>query len=179
MQVVITSHPIPSNIIQFHSSFSFLNHSYPITSSHSIRQLVQQPNTQNHNHQPNRHNNQQRKPKPPQYHRRRPNATIHAPIPKVLCYLRRRDRGRMLPEHGHKHEDGGDEDEGECRLGDGTRGKGLDVDVGAARVGLGVPAREGCQEEEGYEGEDDSDDSVMRLGIMADKTRDSNRGRNG
>ena len=62
-----------------------------------IRQLIQQPNTQNHNQQPNRHNNQECKPKPPQHHRTSPNTAPHAPIPEILRYLRCGDGSRMLP----------------------------------------------------------------------------------
>jgi len=72
----------------------------------------------------------------------------------------------MLPQHADEHEDGGDENEGEGDLRDGAGGEGFDVDVGAgAGVALFVPAREGGEEEEGYEGEDYGDDAVRKFGL--------------
>ena len=69
----------------------------------------------------------------------------------------------MLPQHADEDEDGRDEDEGESDLGNGSGGKRLDVDVGAgAGIVFFVPAWEGCEEEEGYEGEDDGDDAVKK-----------------
>jgi hypothetical protein len=125
-----------------------------------VRQAIQQVNAQNHHQQPNRHNDEQRKRKPTQHHGAGADAAAHAAISEVLrdlccCY-----RGGVLPEDGDEHEDGGDEDEGQGDLRDGPRGEGLDVYVGAgAGVALFVPAREGGEEEEGYEGEDDGYDA--------------------
>ena len=68
----------------------------------------------------------------------------------------------MLPQHRHEHEHGRDEYQRERDLRDRTGGEGLDISFRAAFVGFFVPAREGCQEEEGDEGEDYGDDSIMR-----------------
>ena len=65
----------------------------------------------------------------------------------------------MLPQHRHEDEDGGDEDQSESDLRDGTRGEGFDVSVGAMFVDFFVPAREGGEEEEANEGEDDGHDT--------------------
>ena len=47
-------------------------------------------------------------------------------------------------------------------MGDGSRWEGFNVDIGAGSgVVFFVPAGEGCEEEEDYEGEDDGDDPVM------------------
>lgn len=73
----------------------------------------------------------------------------------------------MLPEDGHEHEDGGDEDQGQRHLRDGARGEGLHVVHGVVRVGFFVPAWEGGEEEEADEGEDDGDDSAgSKLGSL-------------
>lgn len=118
-------------------------------------------NTQNHNQQPNRYHQQQRKPKPSEHHGGRADSTPHAAIAEILRNLRGGDGRRVLPQDADEDEDGGDEDEGQGDLGDGPRGEGFDVDVGAgAGVVLFVPAREGGEEEEGYEGEDYGDDAV-------------------
>jgi hypothetical protein len=119
-------------------------------------------NAQNHNQQPNGHNDKQRESKPTQNHGAGADAAPHAAVSKVLGDLRRCDRGGMLPQDGDEHEDGGDEDQGQGDLGDGPRGEGLDVDVGAgAGVALFVPAGEGGEEEEGDEGQDDGYDAGM------------------
>lgn len=67
----------------------------------------------------------------------------------------------MLPQHGDEHEDRGDEDEGQGHLRHGPRGEGLDVVLGAVRVGLFVPAREGGEQDEADEGEDYGDDAGL------------------
>lgn len=119
-------------------------------------------NTQNHNQQPNRHNNQQREPKPTQNHRAGTDTALDAPVAEILSDLRRGYGGGVLPEDADEDEDGGDEDEGEGDLGDGTGGEWFDVDVGTgAGVVFFVPAREGGEKEEGYEGEDDGDDEQV------------------
>lgn len=110
-------------------------------------------NTQNHDQQPNRHNNQQRKPKPTQHHRARAHPGPHTPVSEILRNLRRGNTCGMLPEDADEDEDGGDEDEREGYLRNGAGGEGFDVDVAAgAGVVFFVPAGEGCEEEEGYEG---------------------------
>lgn len=116
--------------------------------------------TQNHNEQPNRHDDQQREPKPTKHHSTGPDAGMHATIAEVLGDLRRGDRGGVLPQHADEDEDGGDEDVRQGDLRHGSAGEGLDVDVGTrAGVVFFVPAGEGGEEEEGDEGEDDGDDA--------------------
>lgn len=143
-------------------SFSLLIPSTPSSSTRSIRQPIQQMYTQNHHQQSNGDDDQQREPKPPQHHRRRAYPRPHTAVPEILRDLRRCHGGRVLPEDGHEHEDGGDEDECERGLGYGAGGEGFDVDFAAAARALFVPAREGREEEEGYEGEDYGDDAVMK-----------------
>jgi hypothetical protein len=131
--------------------------------SSAARQLVQHAHTQQHNQQPNRHDNQQHEPEPAQHHGRGTNAALDAAVPKVLRYRGGGDGSRVLPQHADEHEDGGDEDERERDLADGPRGEGLDVDFGAGFfVLLVVPPGEGGEEDEADEGEDDSDDAKTR-----------------
>ena len=125
-----------------------------------IRQAIQQTNTQNHNEQANRHDNQQCEAEPTQDHGRGADPTLHAPIAQILRYRAGGHRGRVLPEHRHEHEYGRDKDQGESDLRDGTRGEGFDVPVGSMLVDFFVPAGEGGEEEEADEGEDDGDDSI-------------------
>jgi hypothetical protein len=116
--------------------------------------------TQNHDQQTNRHDDEQRERKPTQHHGAGADAAAHAAVSEILGDLRCCDRGGVLPEDGDEHEDGGDEDQGQGDLRDGPRGEGLDVDVGAGvGVALLVPAGEGREEEEGDEGEDDGYDA--------------------
>lgn len=128
-----------------------------------VRQPVQQTDTQYHDEQANRHDDEQGEPEPAQYHGRRPDPGLDAPVAEILRYGARGDRGRVLPQHGDEDEDGSDEDEGEGDLGDGSRGERFDVSLRAALVGFFVPARESCEEDEADEGEDHGDDSAMML----------------
>lgn len=126
-----------------------------------IRQILQHLDTQYHNQQPNRHDDQQRKSKPAEHHRRGPDAAFDAPVRHVLRDDTRRHRRRVLPQHRHQHEDRRDEDDGQRDLRHGPRGEGLDVDVGPVFVLVAVPPREGREEDEAYEGEDDGDNSEI------------------
>ena len=70
------------------------------------------------------------------------------------------DRCCVLPEDGNEDEDGGDEDERECNLADGSGGEGFYVDFAARLfVLLFVPAGESGEEDETDEGEDDGDNA--------------------
>ena len=71
----------------------------------------------------------------------------------------------MLPQHADEHEDGGDKDERERDLADGSRGEGLDVALLAVLVGFLAPAGEGGEEEEADEGEDDGDNTACVYGV--------------
>ena len=123
-------------------------------------EFVKYTHTQQHHQQPDRHNHQQRETEPAQDHGRRSHAALYASIAKVLRDNGCTDRSRVLPQHGHEHEDGGDEDDREGDLADGPGREGLDVDFGArGLVLLVVPAGECGEEEEGEEGEDDGHDS--------------------
>ena len=125
-----------------------------------IRQPVNQADAQYHHQQPDRHDDEQREPEPAQYHRRGADPGFHAPVAEILRDRAGRHRGRVLPQHRHEHEDRRDEYQRERDLRDRSGGERLDVSFRAALVGLFVPAREGCEEEEGDEGEDYGDDSM-------------------
>merc|ERR1719282_780169 len=128
-----------------------------------VRQAVEEVYTQDHDEQANRHDDQQREPKPTEHHSTRPDTGMYATVAKVLGDLRCGDGRRVLPEHADEHEDGGDEDVRQGDLGDGAAGEGLDVDVGAgAGIVFFVPTGEGGEEEKSDEGEDDGDDEQIR-----------------
>lgn len=81
----------------------------------------------------------------------------------------------MLPQHRDQHEDGGDEDDGQGDLADGTAREGLNLPLRALAVLLLVPARKCRQEQQADEGENDGDDpasvsdrpgDVERVGVL-------------
>lgn len=69
----------------------------------------------------------------------------------------------MLPQDRDEHEDGGDEDDGQGDLGNGSAGERLHLALGTFAVFFLVPARERGEEEEADEGKDDGDDAVGRI----------------
>lgn len=85
-----------------------------------VRQPVQQTDIQYHDEQADGHDDEQGEPEPAQYHGRRPDPGLDAPVAEILRYCTRGDRGGVLPQHGDEDEDGSDEDEGEGDLGDGS-----------------------------------------------------------
>ena len=124
-----------------------------------IRQPLQQTDTQDHDQQPDRHDDEQREPEPPQDHGRGAHARLDAAVAEILCYRAGGDGGGVLPQHGHEHEDGGDEDERQRGLGDGPGRERFDVPLRAPFVDLLVPTWECDEEEEGDEGQDYGDDA--------------------
>ena len=117
--------------------------------------------TQDHDQQPNGDDDQQCKAEPSQHHRACTNTTPDTAVSEVLSYLRRSDRGGVLPKNADENEDRGDEDQRQSHLRDRPRREGFDVNVGpGAGVVFFVPAWERGEEEEGDEGEDDGDDAV-------------------
>lgn len=131
-----------------------------------IRQPVQQTDTQYHDEQPDRHDDEQSEAEPAQDHGRRTDPRLDTSVAEVLRYRARGDRGGVLPQYGDEDEDRGHEDEGESDLGDRSRGERLDVSFGAALVGFFVPAGEGCEEDEADEGEDHGDDSAVMVTLV-------------
>jgi len=69
----------------------------------------------------------------------------------------------MLPEDGDENEDGGDEDDCESGLGDGSRGEWLDFAFRAFAVFFFMPAGECSEEEETDKGEYYGNDAGERL----------------
>ena len=65
----------------------------------------------------------------------------------------------MLPKYGDEDENGCNEDECESGLRDGAGGEWFDFVFGSGGIGFFVPAGKGCEEDEAYECEDDSDDA--------------------
>ena len=66
-------------------------------SSSIIRQLLYKPDTQDHNEQTNRNDNEEPKPKPTKHHSRGPDTALHAAVAHVLGDRTGRDGGGVLP----------------------------------------------------------------------------------
>ena len=69
----------------------------------------------------------------------------------------------MLPQYGNEDEDGGDEDDSQRDLGNGSRGEWLDFAVGALGVSLLVPTRESGEKQKTDKGEDDGNNAEIQL----------------
>lgn len=81
-----------------------------------IRQSLHHLHTEYHHQQADRDDDEQREAEPSEHHGGGADARLDAAVAQVLSDGRGGDRGRVLPQNRHQHEDGADEDDGERDL---------------------------------------------------------------
>ncbi len=141
------------------------NHFQRIDRSIIVCQPRHHLQAQYHDKQADGDDDEQSEAEPAKDHGGGTDPALDATVAEGLRDARRRDGGRVLPQHRHEHEDGGDEDDGERHLRHGPRGEGL---LGLDRAGLVdllVPSRECGEQQETDEGEDDGDDSLFDVSV--------------
>lgn len=142
---------VSSSNVSSHSIFSVVGS--------LIDHLAQNTNAENHDQQTDGDNDEQSEAEPTENHCGSTDTRADSTVTEILGNNRRSDGCSVLPKYRDQHEDGGDEDDGQRNLGNGTRGEGLDFAVGALGILLLMPAWEGGEQKEADEGEDDGDDA--------------------